>query len=151
MAKYKIGDKVRIVKSNGMLSGIYVGRETEITGIIDRKDVKYPYSLGSIPINWCDEELELIKPMEKTFENLEAGDVVVDTDGEEAKVIDVLPNSFLRSCWGTFDQTWGWHTKKQAQRYGWKIKGAEEEVDKDTQDAIKLLKDNGYTITKENK
>ena len=61
------------------------------------------------------------------MQNLKAGDIIVDSYGEEAKVLEVLPNSFLRSLWDNFEAAGLWYTYKEAEKRGWRIKGTEEE------------------------
>jgi hypothetical protein len=52
------------------------------------------------------------------------GDIIVDTDGDEAKVLAVLGEVFLSSRWRDFEIAGYWLTFKEVERYGWKIKGA---------------------------
>jgi len=59
------------------------------------------------------------------MKNLKAGDIIVSEGGKKAKVIDVLPNSFLRSCWGDFEEARIWHKFTEAEKHGWMIKGEE--------------------------
>jgi len=60
------------------------------------------------------------------MKNLKAGDIIVDRHGEEAKVLEVLPNSFLRSLSNYFEEAGPWYTYKEAERAGYRIKGTEE-------------------------
>ena len=62
------------------------------------------------------------------MKDVKAGDIIVHTDGDEAKVIDVLPNSFLRSGWGDFEEAGGWYTFAEAEKKGWRIIGSEETI-----------------------
>jgi len=62
------------------------------------------------------------------MENVKVGDIIVHTDGDEAKVIEVLTNSFLRSSWDYFKQSGDWHTFTEVEGWGWKIKGSEEDT-----------------------
>ena len=108
MEKFKLGDKVK-----------YRNRIRTIT-LIDEMDDFAPYFLDN---DWWAEESE-ITPAEKSWDTLEAGDILVDTDGEEALIIDVFPNSFVKSYWGSVGIVSGVYSKKQAQNEGWTIKGA---------------------------
>jgi len=61
------------------------------------------------------------------MKNIKVGDIIVHTDGDEAKVLEVLTSSFLISEWDNFEQTGDWLTFTEAETYGWKIKGSEED------------------------
>ena len=50
------------------------------------------------------------------------GDIVVNTDGDESKILAVIENCFLRSAWDVFDHAGSWYIFKQAEQYGWKLK-----------------------------
>ena len=63
----------------------------------------------------------------KNWDNLQVGDVIVDKDGYKAKVLEVLTNVFLMSVWSDFDVAGDWYTCAAAQRYGYIIKGSEDE------------------------
>ena len=60
------------------------------------------------------------------MKNVKAGDIIVNRDGDEAKLLEVLLNSFLRSSWGNFETTGPWYTYKEAEKADWRIKGTEE-------------------------
>lgn len=121
--KFKVGDRV-ITKAdcyqrdNGTERPKgYVFTIAEIDGVSYRENVGVMDGLGSSEIELC----------KKDWDTLEVGDIIVDTDGEEAKVLAVLGDVFLRSCWKDFRYASDcWSTKKYAEDEGWKIKGAEE-------------------------
>ena len=125
MKKFKIGDKVK-----------YRNRIRTIT-MIDEIDDVAPYLLDN---NYWVEDSD-ITLAEKTWDTLEAGDILVDTDGEEALIIDVFPNSFVKSYWGSVGIVSGVYSKKQAQNEGWTIKGAVTETVKEMtlEDVEKLV------------
>lgn len=54
------------------------------------------------------------------------GDVIVNEYGKEAEVLEVLTQSFLKSCWNNPQVAGAWFTFKEAEVYGWKIKGQPE-------------------------
>jgi len=62
------------------------------------------------------------------MENLKVGDIIVNEDGDEAKVFEVLTSTFLMSWWGDFEEAGNWHTFTEAEKAGWKIKGSEEKT-----------------------
>ena len=74
------------------------------------------------------------------MKNLKAGDIIVDTDGEEAKVLEVLTNTFLRSCWCDFEEVGSWYAFAEAEKAGWKIKG---------EDTIIFVNGERYKLIKE--
>ena len=50
------------------------------------------------------------------------GDIVVNTDGDESKVLAVIENCFLKSLLEDFDIMDRWYTFEEVKRYGWKLK-----------------------------
>ena len=116
MKKYKIGDKVKYISSDGEL----VLNSIHTITRIDERDDEIPYFLDN---DWWVEESEITLP-ENIWDTLEVGDIIVNANGDEAMVVDVFPNSFVRSLWGDFNQSSGIYSKKQAQTNGWTIKGA---------------------------
>lgn len=73
-----------------------------------------------------------LSPAPKTWNTLEVGNIVVNTNGSEAKVLAIIGDVFLRSMWGSFSiSSDSWYTKTEAEaeteECGWKIKGTEDE------------------------
>lgn len=121
MAKFKVGDKVKVIKiqDDEFKEGIYVGLISNIKKYTDYSR----YFLDSHPgVVMGEHQLEILKPTEKTWETLERGDIIIDSDRTEAMVLAVLPGVFLRSTWGNFDITAGWSTLQEGQKAGWTIK-----------------------------
>jgi len=58
---------------------------------------------------------------------LSIGDIIVREDGDEANVLEVFENGFMKSYWYNFDDASAYYTFKEAIKEGWKIKGEEEE------------------------
>ena len=75
----------------------------------------------------------------KNWDNLQVGDVIVDGNSE-AKVLEVLTNTFLLSIWSDFESADDLYTPAQAKRYGWTIKGSEDE---EIKQAIATLEKHG--------
>lgn len=59
---------------------------------------------------------------EKGLDNLEVGDIIVNTVGDEAKALAVLGDVFLRSRLSDFDNAHSWLTISEAQAKGWTVK-----------------------------
>lgn len=102
--------------------GLFVinGKDAKITGNVNNDcfDPTFLVNKKSIQV--------LRRAMEKDVvckENLVAGEtVIIDNTNGESLVLEVGETSFLRSCWGEFDQASGWYAYVDAQRRGWKIK-----------------------------
>jgi len=62
------------------------------------------------------------------MKNVKVGDIIFYVIVCEALVLKVLPNSFVRSGWGDFKASGGLWTFTEAETYGWKIKGSEEDT-----------------------
>jgi len=128
---FKLGDKVKYIKSNGYFP---VNSIHTIAGI---DGTGSPYCLDDN--HWVKESS--ITLAEKSWDNLEVGDIIVNTSGEEAMVIDVFTNSFVKSDWGNFEPAGNVYSKKEAPAYGWTIKGAVTETVKEMtlEDVEKLV------------
>jgi hypothetical protein len=84
--KFKIGDKVRVVKtiSSWEKKKEHLGKVYTIAGIYENHD--YPYSFRECTnFDWCDEELELV-PFTKA--DLKDGMVVECSDGKRKMLIN---------------------------------------------------------------
>ena len=81
---------------------------------------------------------------EKNWDNLEEGDVLIDSAGDETCVLGICGEVIFRSARNEFDKYWGGYTKKQLQKIGWNIKDAVEETEELTMDEV--CKELGRTI-----
>lgn len=77
--KFKVGDKVRIIKNTSSLRGYdkYIGQVSIISSI---DGSHYPYNLKDINCSCNDEELELVSNFTKA--DLKEGDIVTLRNGE---------------------------------------------------------------------
>ncbi len=85
--KFKVGDKVKIVKCHTMGSNCpHLGEIGIITKI--QTNLDYPYSLN-IDKNeqWCDDELEIVKEKQFTKSDLKDGDIVTYRYGDRRTLI----------------------------------------------------------------
>jgi len=63
------------------------------------------------------------------MKNVKAGDFIVNTDGDEAKVFYVFTDGFVKSCWNDLEEVEGyWYTWEEAEQSGWKIKSAKDDT-----------------------
>lgn len=87
MAKFKVGDKVRVIrKAKHSLSpgkDEFIGKVFTIDHTSQFNDTTYPYYLGGTGYYWCDEELERVF----TKADLKDGMVVEDKNGLRGVVI----------------------------------------------------------------
>ena len=72
-----------------------------------------------------------LRPVEKTLRDIEVGDIIVNKNKREARVLAVLGDVFLQSKWGYFDGIGGWYTFAVAEKYGWKLKEEPTKIRKD--------------------
>jgi hypothetical protein len=63
-----------------------------------------------------------LTPVEPSILTLCVGDVIVDRDGDETRVLAMQGDSFLRSHVGNLDHAGDWYTKDQASLFGWEVK-----------------------------
>ena len=129
--KYKVGDKVKFINSDEFLPLNSIHTITQV----DEEDDVVPYYLDDD--YWVDESD--IALAETNWDTLEAGDIIINSYGDEALIIDILPNSFVKSLWGNFEITANIYSKKEAQANGWTIKEAETVKEMTLADAEKLV------------
>lgn len=78
---------------------------------------------------------------EKTWENLEVGDILIDNNNDEYKVLGICGEVIFYSIANIFDLlgTGNYLTKRRLIELGYKIKGASEDKPKEIKEAILLL------------
>lgn len=109
--KRKIGDKVRI-------------KATNEEGKVCRADNNcYSVSFQDDIVAYTFREAQLCDPAP-----VKVGDVLVHRDGDEAKVLEVFENTFMRSIWGDFDEPSSVYTFSQIKKQNWKIKGQDSDI-----------------------
>lgn len=126
--KFQVGQKVRCItprdpqKSRGG-AGWRFGRVFTIARVSsnNRSESDTVYYNDTDGNGVYSEHLELVRSV-RTFDNLEVGDIIVDTDDDEAKVLAVLGDVFLKSGWSDFDETASWLTVSEAKSAGLTVK-----------------------------
>ena len=144
MTTYKKGDKIKLVKK-GCLKYANGSIESEDWAEKAFKEVGLPYEIGSVAIfdkyhnvnsgihieesvfNFSHEH---IAPVTKDWDNLEVGDVLVDEDDQESKVLEVFTNTIILSDENDFEVAGDLLTFKELEARGYKIKQPEEEKPK---------------------
>ncbi len=117
MNKFKVGDKVKKLR----------GDCCSAKGDIIYKVQSYCGSLGigEDPMNFCicQDDWEPITRTEITWDNLEKGDVIVDSNvrGRKSKVLAIIDDVFLLSFWDSFNEAGGWWTATQAKLTGYTL------------------------------
>lgn len=107
--KFKIGDKVRVVKVNAPFTDIQkdcIGKVFTIEDVC--KESIYPYALkGYNRCAWCNEELELVEPaLAFTKSDLKDGMVVEFQNGHKAMVVgDVFMGTHCYSKMNNWSDT----------------------------------------------
>ena len=85
------------------------------------------------------------------MKNVKVGDIIFYVIVCEALVLEVLPNSFLKSDWGNFEASGGLWTFTEAEKMGWKIKGSKETVKEISMEELEKYKkrkeEEGYIPT----
>lgn len=113
--KYKVGDKVRIKATNEegevkFLTSNYYNVEIGI------------YSAGLMSQTFREGELCDPAPVN-------VGDVLVDKDVGETRVLDVFENTFIKSIWNDFGAACFTCTFSEIKSNGWKIKPTTDSTD----------------------
>lgn len=58
-------------------------------------------------------------------QKFKVGDIIVDKDGQKAKVLAVLPGVFLRSSLDDLDHAYSWYTYEEIDQNAWKLESQE--------------------------
>lgn len=140
----KVGDRVKVISTNICFANENMGKTGTITGRQD-SDHWYVRFDNGMEDYGRESELELVK---KDLEHLSEKDIIVNKDGDEREVLGVCGRAIFASQCNDFNVGNSICTAEELKKLGYKLKG-QEEVDDKTQEAIDLLKENGYKIVKE--
>lgn len=147
----QITKEIKELEQDGL--GIKPGQNLGIPAMVRliQKVVKEPVKGENIGDCFaCFTKDDLI-PLVKTLRDMEAGDIIVHTDGFEARVLFANKYMFIRSAFGDFKTARWQHTFEEAERVGWKLKGQEEEVQEMTVKQISEKLGHEVKIIKEDK
>jgi hypothetical protein len=86
MSKFKVGDEVKVIKSNMLWSDSEIGKRGVITAVNDL--LPYPYRIQGIEQSWRDDELKLVQPKQFTKADLKERYIVVTRNGNEYVVMN---------------------------------------------------------------
>jgi hypothetical protein len=108
------------VKITGIPENIWASCYNGMVGITLDKSTAPHVAINGIQENnhyFYEGHLTPVKP---SIDTLCVGDVLVDTDGEETRVLAMQGDSFLKGYTGNFPGNW--FTKDQAKHLGWTVK-----------------------------
>ena len=57
-----------------------------------------------------------------SLRDMKVGDILIDEDENEAKVLAILGEVFLISYWNDFNTSCNWYTFSEAERRYWELK-----------------------------
>lgn len=129
----QVGTKYRVIRvdETDVNHGIRLG------DILTLVDGRTPYPIFKtkngvgFAFSWND-----LEPLEKTFETLEVGDVVLDGDMDEHTVLAVCGKIIALSNWDNQNEFGDWYTKEEFEEYNYSIKHPSEDVTELSMDAI---------------
>lgn len=114
MNKFKIGDKVRVTEDS------YYFKKGDI-GVM-QEDSSCPYiTVNNKRFAIDQDRLELYRST-ITWDNFEVGDILVNSDGDKAKILARLGDVFWRSVFDDFYSYSMGLTIHEAKKYGWTFK-----------------------------
>lgn len=123
---YREGDRVRVKQNAGELGTINNDVRPGQTGtVVTVTGGDYPYRVEGdtgMKERFRARQLELV---DRDLHHLQAGDILIDVDGDESKVIDALPNSVLLSVYGAgddLDTAYEWLTPGTLKRKNYTLK-----------------------------
>jgi len=138
----KAGDQFRVIERYGIFK---VG---EIVTLKDDDGSDNPFFWKEDKSNHWSIYFSDLEPYPKTVRDAQVGDVLVSRGGYEYLVLERGQNSVLLSCGNDFKKADGDYTFDQLEEY-FTLKDTPEVVDDKTAEAMKVLKEAGYTITKD--
>lgn len=138
MTQFKVGDRVRV------FANPYKTWVTEISDIDEFGRIKFKNWYDGRPgaVFWQEGSFYSVTLMEKTMDNLQVGDVLVDYDNDEVKVLAVLGDLYGVSGYNDFESFGYWRTKSDLNGYNIKIDVEEltvEEVSKRLGKTVKIV------------
>jgi len=107
-----------------------------------KSDWHWPFFWNADKSNWHYISFSHLEPYAKTMRDAQVGDVVVDKDGEEYRVLERWQNGVLLSDSDNFHDI---YTFDQLEKY-FTLKDAPDVKSAKTAEAMKLLKEAGYKI-----
>jgi len=86
--KFKVGDRVKVVKNFGLsFVDSEIGKVGKIVSVIPT--FFYPYNIEDVGYSWRDEELQKVGGSMESVDDLQVGDILVNSDGDERKVLGI--------------------------------------------------------------
>lgn len=111
-------------------------KKGEVITLKKDDDTLNPYFWKEDKSNYCPIHWSSLEYADKDLDNLEVGDVLVDTSGNEITVLGVLGQLIFLSKYSTQEYYSGGYTVIQLKDYGFKLKCQEEEITELTIDQI---------------
>ncbi|WP_440220904.1 hypothetical protein [Dietzia sp. MNB45] len=124
--KFKVGDRARMVGEVCEVAD--PGELVTITEIDSNGDIHIegPHGGECYSKHWGQQNGHYLEPVERTLHDLQPGDILLDSDDDEFRAIDVLPNSVLLSSYVNKDRAGAWYTPDELNERGFKFKDAPE-------------------------
>lgn len=123
-AEFEVGDRVKVRddadRYGRVCYKVGIGEVGMVCSI--REDDLYPVTVlvdNGETEKFKTSQLEL---QPRDLDSLRAGDVLIDEDGDEATVLAVLGDVFLRSEWNEPEEACVWYTVAEAKRAGFTLK-----------------------------
>jgi len=138
----KVGDMFRVIEED---SDFDMG---EILTLESDDGSDCPYFWNADKSDACCAYWSELEPIEKTIRDVQVGDLVVSRDGYEHLVLERGQNTVLISFGNEFKKSKDNYTFDQLEEY-YTLKDTPEVVDDKTAEAMKVLKEAGYKISKE--
>ena len=120
--KYKVGDKVRVLPS---AINDYAVRSIGKVLRIESLEGEWLNLENGYGVRYTN--VELVN--KESLRYMEVGDKVVNNAGEERKVLAVCGEAFLFRLISDFNKAHTWLTFTEGEKYGWKPKDQEAEVE----------------------
>jgi len=139
----KVGDKFRVIRGNDYFD------KGEIITLKEDDGTDCPFFWKEDEFNYYGIYFSKLEPYVKSIRDAQVGDVVVEhNSGYERMVLERLQNIVILSHGNNFRTIGPIYTFDDLE-VGYTLKDTPEVVDDKTAEAIKLLKEAGYKITKD--
>ena len=139
--KIKASDMFRVIRGD---YSFYVG---EIISLKKDDGTNSPFFWKADGSNWYSINFSNLEPLIKSVRNAQVGEVVIGKLGDEYMVLERGQSKITLSHENDFKTADGTYTFDQLERY-YTLKAEPEVVDDKTAEAIKVLEEAGYKISK---
>lgn len=138
MNKFKVGDRVKITKEQHSTCNLQKG-DVGVIADINTNNAPYVYRVKGLK-NWACMGEDDMQLRNKSLDNLEVGDVLVDCARYERTVLAIVGKLVALSQGNRPETHYEWYTVAELKETSYKLKDSEEEITELTLEEVAELK-----------